>query len=365
MDEKTNGSTACLLGLVNHLRNLNGDPTPPPLGSHGEAGSVIHGAQRLNIHFLPSAADLSSPRMRSAFLVAVFNQAANLERRRRALGIADRKEVVLKSDEAYKPKRHVLTGDQREEEAFRMWINSLDLTLKLPSARHIRKASGPISSMLLDDSKEQNIAAPQATSGGVREVYVHNLIEDCKDGLVLLAVLDRVHPGLVDWNEVALDAAGHRFKMISNCNYLVELCKKLGLTLVGVQGSDMVDGNRKLDLGLVWQLMRVHIITFLTNLQTDATARVTGVSPVPSPVPYSTSHSGSPAPAKRFAAGALANIGHTRRPSSITGTPGRSSISEINGHNAATADGLERLLLSFTNDRLTRAGMMNGQHLPP
>ena len=55
----------------------------------------------------------------------------------------------------------------REERAFRMWINSLGLT----------KRNGEI-------------------------VYVNNLYEDSRDGLILLRTIDKIKPGSVNWKIV-------------------------------------------------------------------------------------------------------------------------------------------------------------------
>lgn len=47
-----------------------------------------------------------------------------------------------------------------------------------------------------------------------------------------------------------------RFKCVENTNYAVELAKANGMHVVGIQGSDIVDGKKTLVLGLIWQLMR-------------------------------------------------------------------------------------------------------------
>ena len=43
----------------------------------------------------------------------------------------------------------------------------------------------------------------------------------------------------------------------TNCNFAVDYGKALGCQLVNIGGSDIVAGNRKLILGLSWQLMRM------------------------------------------------------------------------------------------------------------
>ena len=61
------------------------------------------------------------------------------------------------------------------------------------------------------------------------------------------------------------------FKRIENLNYAVDLGKgPFGFSLVGVQGKDIVDGNRKLTLAIIWQLFRYHLVSFLTDLRKKA-----------------------------------------------------------------------------------------------
>jgi hypothetical protein len=359
MDEKKNGSMSCLLHLMNSLRAANGDTIPAVATGHGEAGAILLGAQRLGVQFLPSPTDLANARIRSAFVIAVFNQAATLERRRKAAPLDRKMNVVLKADDTYKPKtKTALSGDQREEEAFRMWINSLDLTLRAPVPKSKGRTAAASTPVLDSATATTTNAASTSTSTCTTtepavEVYVHNLVADCKDGLVFLAVLDRVQPGLVDWAQVALNADGQRFRMISNCNYLVECCKKLGFSLIGVQGSDIVDGNKKLQMGLVWQMMRTHVIAFLTNLHVETSGSGNATS-------SSSSSSGS-ALSGGGAGAAAASRG--RSDSAGTGIIAGSGGPVVAVKKLA-GDGLERTLLSFANDRIARAAMINGQPLP-
>lgn len=118
------------------------------------------------------------------------------------------------------------------------------------------------------------------------EPGVFNLFENLKDGLVILQAFDKIMPGSVIWRRVNKPKAGaaavepehyinadgeeeevdigvtpnqsnlSRFKQVENTNYATEIAKQNGMHLVGVQGADIVDGNKTLVLGLVWQLMR-------------------------------------------------------------------------------------------------------------
>ncbi|ETO12540.1 hypothetical protein RFI_24836 [Reticulomyxa filosa] len=148
-----------------------------------------------------------------AFTAQLFNTAPALE----PLKEEEQKELAgLMDDDA---------GDSREERAFRMWINTL----------------------------------------GIGDLYINNLFEDCKDGLTLLKVIDKIEPGTVLWKKVEMKP-NNKFKKLGNCNYAVVLGKQLKLSLVTTGGSDIVDGNKKLLLGFTWQLMRYHMLKFLANL---------------------------------------------------------------------------------------------------
>ena len=55
--------------------------------------------------------------------------------------------------------------------------------------------------------------------------------------------------------------AKNKFKMMGNCKYLISLMQdELGLTITGVGGRDIVDGNTNLLFGILWMLMRESYI---------------------------------------------------------------------------------------------------------
>lgn len=107
----------------------------------------------------------------------------------------------------------------RDERAFRFWINSLNL----------------------DD------------------VYVNDLIEDVKTGVVVLKVMDKLKPGLINWKTIDKNP-NNTFKKGINCGQIIEVAKKLGLKIPGIGGSDFVDGNKKNIIAVVWQLVRLNYL---------------------------------------------------------------------------------------------------------
>merc|ERR1712059_47405 len=58
-------------------------------------------------------------------------------------------------------------------------------------------------------------------------------------------------------------------EVLGNCNYAVEVGKKLNFVLVGIGGSGIMEGNKVLTLALVWQLMRAYTLSLLSKLNED------------------------------------------------------------------------------------------------
>ena len=88
--------------------------------------------------------------------------------------------------------------------------------------------------------------------------------------------MDFIKPGLVDWKKRVVTkermsrVPARRFQQIlSNCNYTVELGKQMKFVLVGIAGSDIMEGNQTLSLALIWQLMRAYSLAILVQLNVD------------------------------------------------------------------------------------------------
>ncbi|XP_061375633.1 fimbrin-1-like [Gastrolobium bilobum] len=117
----------------------------------------------------------------------------------------------------------------REERCFRLWINSLGIS-----------------------------------------TYVNNLFEDVRNGWILLEVLDRIFPGSVNWKQATRPPIKMPFRKVENCNQVTKIAKQLKFSLVNVAGNDIVQGNKKLILALLWQLMRFTMLQLLKNLRSHS-----------------------------------------------------------------------------------------------
>ncbi|GMY21670.1 fimbrin-2 [Fagus crenata] len=97
----------------------------------------------------------------------------------------------------------------REERAFRFWMNSLG-----------------------------------------NSTYINNVFEDLRNGWVLLETLDKVSPRIVNWKIANKPPIKMPFRKVENCNQVVKIGKQLKFSLVNIAGNDIVQGNKKLILGL-------------------------------------------------------------------------------------------------------------------
>ncbi|GJW16055.1 fimbrin-2, partial [Tanacetum coccineum] len=120
----------------------------------------------------------------------------------------------------------------REESAFRFWINSLGVA-----------------------------------------TYINNVFEDVRNGWVLLEALDKVSPGIVNWKIANKPPIKMPFRKVENCNQVVKIGKQLKFSLVNIAGNDIVQGNKKLILAFLWQLMRFNMLQLLKYLRSYSTGK--------------------------------------------------------------------------------------------
>ncbi|CAH0764800.1 unnamed protein product [Diatraea saccharalis] len=119
----------------------------------------------------------------------------------------------------------------------------------------------------LDETREEKTYRNWMNSMGVAP-HVNWLYSDLTDGLVIFQLYDIIKPGIVDWKKVHRQFSKLRkfMERLENCNYAVELGRRLGFSLVGIAGADINEGNATLTLALIWQLMRAYTLSVLTRL---------------------------------------------------------------------------------------------------
>ncbi|RCI05281.1 fimbrin, partial [Rhizopus stolonifer] len=189
-----------------------------PLQEHDllkRAEMILNNADKIQCrkYLTPTALVAGNPKLNLAFVAHLFNTHPGLD--------------PLSEEEAPEIEPFDAEGE-REARMFTLWLNSLNV-----------------------------------------DPGVYNLFEDLHNGLVLLQAFEKVVPGVVNWRAVSRKLPLSRFKEIENCNYAVHLGQELRFSLVGIQGSDIVDGQRTLTLGLVWQLMRENVVHTLQSLNNN------------------------------------------------------------------------------------------------
>ncbi|KAJ6319460.1 hypothetical protein OIU78_014972 [Salix suchowensis] len=153
-----------------------------------------------------------SPNLNLAFVAQIFQHRNGLSADTSKMSFAE-----MMTDDAQ---------TSREERCFRLWINSLGTA-----------------------------------------TYVNNVFEDIRNGWVLLEVLDKVSPGSVNWKLASKPPIKMPFRKVENCNQVIQIGKDLCFSLVNVAGNDIVQGNKKLILAYLWQLMRFTMLQLLKNLR--------------------------------------------------------------------------------------------------
>ncbi|XP_076804249.1 plastin-2-like [Clavelina lepadiformis] len=130
-----------------------------------------------------------------------------------------------------------------------------------------------IDEALIEETREVKTFRNWMNSLGVSP-RVYNFNNDLKDGLVLLQLYGHLDDQVVNWNKVnkpPFTMMGGNMKKLENCNYTVDLGKKLKFSLVGIDGSNINQGDNTLTLGLVWQLMRYYTLKILQDISEQDT----------------------------------------------------------------------------------------------
>ncbi|KAF3959401.1 hypothetical protein ACB098_12G158400 [Castanea mollissima] len=175
---------------------------------------VLEHADRMGCKRYLTAKDIveGSPNLNLAFVAHIFQHRNGLSTQTKQISFLE----TLPDDALV----------SREERAFRLWMNSLG-----------------------------------------NSTYINNVFEDLRNGWVLLETLDKVSPGIVNWKIANKPPIKMPFRKVENCNQVVKIGKQLKFSLVNVAGNDIVQGNKKLILAYLWQLMRCNILQLLKNLR--------------------------------------------------------------------------------------------------
>lgn len=98
-------------------------------------------------------------------------------------------------------------------------------------------------------SREERVFRQWINSLHIDDMHIENVFDDLNNGLNLLKAIDAVEPGTVKWKKVNKKVPMMKFKKGENCQYAVKLGKDLGFSLVGIGGTNIMDGDKKPILG--------------------------------------------------------------------------------------------------------------------
>lgn len=123
---------------------------------------------------------------------------------------------------------------------------------------------------ILDDdiegTREERVFRLWINSLNIDGVYIDDLFEDCKDGVILCKVVNKIKPGAIDWKRVE-NPPKNDFGKNGNCGEALNGCKNkdkgLGLKMIGIGGVDIVKGDKKCVLATVWQICKVHYLSLI------------------------------------------------------------------------------------------------------
>lgn len=111
-------------------------------------------------------------------------------------------------------------------------------------------------------SRDESLYTRWINTLEIEGVFVTNLISECKDGVLICKIIEKIQPGAIDWKMIR-DPPRNEFDRNNNNNHAIKTIKSaLGrfVKLVGIGGVDISKGNRKLVLATIWQLMRVYYL---------------------------------------------------------------------------------------------------------
>ncbi|KAL0435233.1 UNVERIFIED_CONTAM: Fimbrin-2 [Sesamum radiatum] len=201
--------------LLNVLAPEHSNPSTLTIKDHLErAKLVLEHADKMGCKRYLTAKDIvdGSPNLNLAFVAHIFQHRNGLSTQTKQISFLE----TLPDDAQI----------SREERVFRFWLNSM-----------------------------------------ANSSYIDNVFEDLRNGWILLETLDKVSPGIVNWKIASKPPIKMPFRKVENCNQVVKIGKQLKFSLVNIAGNDIVQGNKKLILAYLWQLMRYNMLQLLKNLR--------------------------------------------------------------------------------------------------
>ena len=68
--------------------------------------------------------------------------------------------------------------------------------------------------------------------------HINNLYEESKDDILLLRIIEKIRPGVINW-KIVDKKPNNSFKNTVNCNEVIDTSKKTKYYIVGIGGGDI------------------------------------------------------------------------------------------------------------------------------
>ena len=178
------------------------------------ASKVLEKAKKIGAHIYIKNSDIvkGNERLNQFFCAEIFKANNGIKMaKEEAKNILDK---LINDDEE----------SVRKERFFRIWINSL----KLDGVKIINN--------------------------------LYNLYEDCKNGILLLKIIDKIIPGNVKWEIVEKNTGSSKFKTMMICQEVVDVLKRSGNKINSISGMDIQNGSKNHILAIIWKLIDLYTL---------------------------------------------------------------------------------------------------------
>jgi len=123
---------------------------------------------------------------------------------------------------------------------------------------------------IIEETREEKTYRNWMNSLGIQPRVVR-IYSDIKNGVALYDVMKIVDPETVGKSKAKITRPPYKklsgmLTKRENLGQVVTLGREMGYTLMGIDGSDIYDENKKLTLALLWQMMRGYSVKVLKEL---------------------------------------------------------------------------------------------------
>jgi plastin-1 len=105
------------------------------------------------------------------------------------------------------------------------------------------------------------IARKDKDLSGRDNIDVDNFFASCQDGLLLSKLINDSAPETIDERVLNVGSNLNPFKMTENINVAINSAKAIGCSVVNIGPVDILEGREHLVLGLVWQVIKVGLLS--------------------------------------------------------------------------------------------------------